>query len=180
MTVSRVRWVDTHNPQGDIVNWPFFADTICGFKVAIQHMWQPFGGKDTASDAITWLKNMARAARSIDVLLGGHKHSVYMAQVADKLAVSSGAAAGQSGYELQRGLMSTVVFTLIEFSNRKGITVEFVPWEFLEKYKFQSPAYKGKDELFVRPAPGTKEYKQGKMAPYIENMIDELTQYLEV
>ncbi|MEX2053098.1 MAG: hypothetical protein WD898_02645, partial [Candidatus Paceibacterota bacterium] len=44
MNVSRIRWMNTHNPQGDIINWPFFADNICGFKAAIQHMWQPFGG----------------------------------------------------------------------------------------------------------------------------------------
>jgi hypothetical protein len=181
MTVSRIRWRDTHNPQGDIVNWPFFADTICGFKVAIQHMWQPMGADNTAADAKFWLKRMARASRSIDLLIGGHKHCVWMAQLGDKLCVSAGAAASQSGYELARGLMSTVMFTLVEFSNRDGITIEFVPWEFLQNhYKFQCPALKGKDDLFLRPAPGTKEYQQGKMAPYIEDMIDNLTRYLEV
>lgn len=180
MTVSRIRWQDTHNPQGDIVNWPFFADTICGFKVAIQHMWQPMGGKDTATDAKEWLKSMAKAARSIDLLIGGHKHSVYAAEIGGKIAVSAGAVAGQSGYELARGLMSTVMCTLIEFSNRDGITIEFVPWQFLQQYKFQSPKYKGKDDEFMRPAKGTLGYKQGKMAPYIEDMIDDLTRYLEV
>lgn len=180
MTVSRIRWLDTHNPAGDIVNWPFYADTICGFKVAIQHMWQPFGDQNPAGDIKIWLKKMAKAARSIDLLLGGHKHSVWMAQLGDKLAVSAGAAAGMSGYELQRGLFSTVMFTLVEFSNKTGITVEFVPWEFLEKYEFQCPAYKGKDKLFIRPAPGTEDYKRGKMSPFIENMIDDLTHYLEV
>lgn len=180
MTVSRIRWRDTHNPQGDIVNWPFFADTICGFKVAIQHMWQPLGGSNPTNDAKNWLKRMAKASKGIDLLIGGHKHCVWMAQLADKLIVQAGSGAGQSGYELQRGLMSTVMFTLIEFSNHEGITVEFVPWEFLRDYKFQCPAYRGKDEQFVRSLPGTREYKQGKMSPIIELMIDDLTAYLEV
>lgn len=180
MNVSRIRWRDTHNPQGDIVNWPFYSDTICGFKVAIQHMWQPFHGHNPTNDAKRWLKNMARAARGIDLLVGGHLHCVWMAQLDDKLIVQAGAGAGESGYDLHYGLFSTVMYTLIEFSNRTGITVEFVPWEFLLNYKFQSPAYKGKDELFIRPTPGTKEYKRGKMSPFIEDMIDGLTQYLEV
>ncbi|MEK9179967.1 MAG: hypothetical protein AAB897_00960 [Patescibacteria group bacterium] len=181
MTVSRIRWRDTHNPQGDIINWPFFADTICGFKVAIQHMWQPFAGKTPANEGKKWLKNMARAARGFDLLLGGDKHSVWMAGLGDKFIVQAGAGASQSGYELARGLMSTVMFTLVEFSNRDGITVEFVPWEFLlNNYEFQCPAYKGRDAEFVRPAPGTKAYKQGKMAPAIEEMIEDLTAYPEV
>jgi hypothetical protein len=180
MNVSRIRWRDTHNPQGDIVNWPFYADTICGFKVAIQHMWQPFHGKNPTNDMKRWLKNMARAARDIDILLGGHLHCVWMSELGDKIIVQAGAGAGQSGYELAQGLFSTVMFTMVEFSNQEGITVEFVPWEFLANYKFQSPAYKGKDELFVRPGPGTKEYEQGRMSPFIEDMIDKSTQYLEV
>jgi len=180
MNVSRIRWRDTHNPQGDIVNWPFYADMICGFKVAIQHMWQPFHGKNPTNDAKRWLKNMARAARSIDILLGGHLHCVWMAEVGDKIIVQAGAGAGESGYDLHFGLYSTVMYTLVEFSNREGITVEFVPWQFLQNYRFQSPAYRGKDEFFIRPGPGTKEYDQGKMAPYIENMIDGLTRYFGV
>ncbi|MBU6500261.1 MAG: hypothetical protein KGJ89_00285 [Patescibacteria group bacterium] len=180
LTISRIRWMDTHNPQGDIVNWPFFVDTICGFKVAIQHMWQPFAGRTPADEGKKWLRNMARASRGIDLLLGGDKHSVWMTELGDKVIVQAGAAAGQSGYELRAGLMSTVMFTLIEFSTHHGITVEFVPWEFLLNYKFQSPAYKGKDDEFVRPAEGTKGYQQGKMAPFIENMIDELTGYIPV
>ena len=58
MTVSRIRWEDTHNPQGDIINWPFYATNIAGFKVAIQHMWQPFAGKTPANEGKKWLKNM--------------------------------------------------------------------------------------------------------------------------
>jgi hypothetical protein len=90
------------------------------------------------------------------------------------------ASAGQSGYELHRGLMSTVMFTLVEFDNREGVTVEFVPWEFLQDYKMQSPFYKGKDELLRRPKPGTVDYKHGKMSPFIESTIDDLTKYIEV
>jgi len=103
-----------------------------------------------------------------------------MAEVGDKIIVQAGAGAGESGYDLHFGLYSTVMYTLVEFSNREGITVEFVPWQFLQNYRFQSPAYRGKDEFFIRPGPGTKEYDQGKMAPYIENMIDGLTRYFGV
>lgn len=181
MNVSRIRWKDTHNPQADIVNWPFYSDTICGFKVAIQHMWQPFHGKNPTNDFKKWLKNMAQNAKSIDILLGGHLHCVWMSQLGDKIIVQAGAGASESGYDLHFGLFSTVMYTLVEFSNKEGITVEFVPWQFLEKYKFQSLKYKDKDELFVRPnTPGTKEYEQGKMAPYIEEMIDNLTGHLSV
>ena len=181
MTISRIRWMDTHNPQGDIINWPFYADEICGFKVAIQHMWQPFHTKNPTNDFKRWLKNMARAARGIDILLGGHLHCIWMAELADKIIIQSGAGASESGYDIHFGLFSTVMYTLVEFSNREGLTVEFVPWEFLANhYKFKSPAYKGKDDLFVRPLRGTKEYEHGKMSPYIEDMIDNLTRYLEV
>ncbi len=180
MMVSRIRWKDTHNPQGDIINWPFFGDTICGFKVMIQHMWQPFAGRTPADEGKKWLKNMAWAARNTDLIVGGDKHSVWMAEIDDKQVVQCGASASQSGYELARGLMATVMFTLIEFSNRDGITIEFVPWEFLNSYKFQGPVYRGKDNEFLRPKRGTRDYRLGRMAPYIENMIDEQTQYMEI
>ncbi|MEX2052598.1 MAG: hypothetical protein WD898_00005 [Candidatus Paceibacterota bacterium] len=123
---------------------------------------------------------MARAGRALDILIGGDKHSVWMTQLGDKQIVQAAAAASQSGYELARGLMSTVMFTLIEFSNREGITIEFVPWEFLMNYKLQAPAYKGLEKDLRRPERGTRDYRLGRMAPYIENMIDEQTQYLEV
>jgi hypothetical protein len=179
--IERIRWTKTHNPEPDMMDHPFFATDIAGYRLAMTHMWLPRGGGRTPVDQQRrWLYNMATAAGNIDVMLGGHWHSIWLAQVAGKILVQMAASAGQSGYELHRGLMSTVMFTLVEFDNREGVTVEFVPWEFLQNYKLQSPFYKGKDELLRRPKQGTVDYKHGKMSPYIEGVIDELTSYLEV
>jgi hypothetical protein len=179
--IERIRWTDTHNPEPDMMNHPFFATDIAGYRLAMTHMWLPRGGGRTPVDQQRrWLYNMALAAKNIDVMIGGHWHSIWLAQVAGKILVQMAASAGQSGYELHRGLMSTVMFTLVEFDNREGITIEFVPWEFLQNYKLQSPFYKGKDELLKRPKPGTVDYRHGKMSPFIEGVIDELTSYLEV
>jgi hypothetical protein len=179
--IERIRWTKTHNPEPDMMDHPFFATDIAGYRLAMTHMWLPRGGGRTPVDQQRrWLYNMATAAGNIDVMLGGHWHSIWLAQVAGKILVQMAASAGQSGYELHRGLMSTVMFTLVEFDNREGVTIEFVPWEFLQNYKLQSPFYKGKDELLRRPKQGTVDYKHGKMSPYIEGVIDELTSYLEV
>lgn len=181
MTVNRIRWTKTPNPRPDKVNWPFFTTEIAGFKMAITHMWQPHGGGRTPVDQQRrWLYNMATACGDIDIMFGGHKHSIWMAQVAEKWLIQMAAGAGQSGYALQRGLMDQVMFTLAEFSNRDGITIEFIPWQFLEEYKCQCPFYKGKDKELELPRPGTLEYKYGKNSPLIEHMIDEVTQYLDV
>ncbi|MEK7465462.1 MAG: hypothetical protein AAB631_01655 [Patescibacteria group bacterium] len=182
MTVSRIRFAKTPNPHGgDIINHPYFSTEIAGFKLAITHMWLPHGGGRTPVDQQRrWLANMADAAGDIHVMIGGDKHSTYLAQEYDKLLFQLPASASQSGYELARGLMSTVMYTLVEFDNRNGVTLEFIPWQFLEKYKCISPFLKGKDDELKRPAEGTPEYEQGKMSPYVEGVIDRLTRYMKV
>lgn len=179
-TVSRIRWMKTHNPGGgDKVNWPFFATEVAGFKMAMTHIWSRQGRTPVDKQRV-WLSNMATACGDIHVMFGGHYHSVWMAQVAEKWLVQMAASAGQSGYELGMGLMSTVMFTFAEFSNRDGIMIEFVPWEFLEQYKCQCPFYKGKDKDLELPKKGSTDYQYGKNSPLIEHMIDETTQYLEI
>lgn len=177
-TISRIMWKRTVNPGPDRILYPFFAEEIAGFKIAYTHMWQPYGGGRTPVDQPRkWLSNMADAAGDIDLLMGGHLHSVWMAQEYGKFLLHNASAASQSGYELARGLMSTVMFTLLHISNRTGITVEFVPWQFLEKYRCQSPALRGKDKLLELPPEDSHEYALGKYSPFIEKLIDELTYY---
>lgn len=182
MTVSRIRWKKTVNPKGgDRILFPLFVEDVAGFRVAYTHTWQPYGGGRTPVDQPRkWLSNMADAAGDIHMLVGGHFHSVWMAQEYGKFLLQNAAAASQSGYELARGLMSTVMFTLLEFDNRKGITVEFVPWQFLNQYRCKSPALKGKDKLLELPGEDSDAYAQGKYSPFIENLLDELTRYLPV
>lgn len=181
LTISRIRMLNSHNPYGDIVNWPYFTDNVAGFKAALSHMWKIYGrGRTPIHDASRWMRGMAKTSSDIDIMFGGHIHSLWMGMEAEKLMVQLAAAAGLSGFEMGLGVMSTVMFTRVIFSNRNGITIEFVPWQFLENYKLRSPCYKGKEDFLKRPARGTLEYKYGKMSPYIEGVIDELTQYREV
>lgn len=186
---DRIRWLRTHNPRPDAVYWPYFAAEFAGFKFAMMHMWQPGGkkgggggGMRTPVDEMRmWMRNMADACGDIDVMIGGHHHSVWMCQEANKLLLKIGAAASQSGYELVRGFMSTVMFTLIEVSNRTGITVEFVPWQFLlNKYECQSPFLKGKDNDLRLPKRGTLEFRHAKRSPFIEHLLDESQVHFEV
>lgn len=183
LTISRIRFLNSHNPHGgDIVNWPYFSETVAGFKAALSHMWRLRGhGRTPIHDASRWMRGLAKTTSDIDIMFGGHLHCFWMGQEAEKIMVQLAAAATASGYDLGLGLLSTVLFTRAIFSNRNGITLEVVPWQFLENnYKLQCPAYLGKDELLLRPKPGTLEFKYGKMSPLIEGLIDELTQYREV
>lgn len=181
-TVSRVRMLNTHNPHGgDIVNWPYFSDKVAGFKAAVSHMWKMGAhGRTPIHDASRWMKGMAHTSSDIDIMFSGHVHCFWMGMEAEKIMVQLAAAASLSGYEMGLGLISTVLFTRVIFSNRNGITIEVVPWQYLENiYKLQSPAYKGQDEALMRPKPGMIEFKYGKMSPLIEHVIDELTLYRE-
>ncbi len=181
LTINRIRMLNSHNPYGDIVNWPYFTDTVAEFKAALSHMWRFRGrGRTPIHEASRWMRGMAKTASDIDVMFGGHVHSFWMGMEAEKLMVQLAASASLSGYEMGLGVMSTVLFTRAIFSNRNGITIEVVPWQFLENYKLQCPAYKGKEELLKRPKRDSLEYKYGKMSPFIEGVIDELTQYREV
>lgn len=178
---NRVRFVGMGNPgEGDIVYHPYFAEEIAGFKVAMMHMWQPGGkkgggggGMRTPVDEMRmWMRNMGLACADIDLMIGGHHHSVWMCQEAGKLLVKVGAAAGQSGYELARGLTPTTMFTLFRISNRHGITVEFVPWWYLlNAYQCESPFLKGHDGDLALPKPGTREYRFGKRSPFVEDLL---------
>ena len=180
LAISRIRILNSHNPYGDIVNWPYFTDTVAGFKSALSHIWRVRGrGRTPIHDASRWMRGMAKTAGDINVMFGGHIHSFWMSMEAEKLLVQLAASATLSGWEMGLGVMSTVLFTRVIFSNRNGITIELVPWQFLENYKLQSPAYKGKEELLRRPKRGTIEYKYGKMSPYIEEAINKVTQYRE-
>jgi hypothetical protein len=181
--VSRIRVKRTHNPtEGDIVNWPYYAREIAGFKIAVSHLWMMWGGGRTPVDKQRkWLTGMSRVAGDIDFMFGGHWHSLWWCQEAEKLCFQVPSTASQSGYELILGLMSTAMCTYLEFSNRDGVTIELVPWEFLfNHYKPQSPFLKGRQQDLKRPKPGTVEYRQGKCSPFIEEMIDNLTGYIEV
>ena len=177
-TISRIMWKKTVNPGPDRILYPLFMEMVAGFKIAYTHQWQPFGGGRTPVDQPRkWLINMADAAGDIDMLMGGHLHSMWWAQEYGKFILQNAAAASQSGFELARGLMSTVMFTLLHVSNRTGITVEFVPWQFLKNYKCQSPYLRGKDKLLELPPEDSREYAIGKYSPFIERLIDELTYY---
>jgi hypothetical protein len=190
MSVARIRWMKSHNlpslvtgergagAEGDVVNWPFFSTELAGFKVAISHMWQPWGGRTPIMQFQRWLRGMAGACGDIDVMVGGHLHTVWFAQEANKLLLQLGAAAGLSGYELARGLFSTVMFTRLEFDNREGVTVEYVPPEFLFfDYEPKSPFLKGRKSELIRPQPGSRDWKLGKISPFMERVIDECTWY---
>ncbi len=181
--VSRIRWGRTSNPtQGDLINWPYYSRVIGGFKLAISHLWMMRGGGRTPIDKQRkWLTGMAHAAGDVDFMFGGHWHSLWWCQEAEKMLLQVPSAASQSGYELVLGMSAVTMFTYIEVSNRTGVTLEFIPWEYLmNTYKCQSPAYKGKDAELERPKPGTLEHQHGKMSPLVEKMIDDCTFYTTV
>ncbi|MEK7512641.1 MAG: hypothetical protein AAB601_00385, partial [Patescibacteria group bacterium] len=192
MTVNRIRLENAGlrdlQPRGaGTINHPYFSVKLAGFKVAITHMWLPFGGGRTPVDQQRkWLSSMADAASDIDVMFGGDKHSFFMAAEYDKLLVQLAASATQSGYELARGLFSTVYFTIAVFDSRDGIMLEMVPWQFLfDHYKCVSPFLKGKDKDLERPTKDGVPYEQlqfvqGKLSPFIEHQIDEVTRYIGV
>ena len=149
---------------------------------AVQHVWQPWGGGRTPVDAqIKWLTNMAGAAKNIDVMFGGDKHSFWVSLVAETLLLQMPGLIDQSGYELARGLTPLSLFCMVEFSNKDGITVEMIPPAFLEEYQCISPFYKDKNDVLVRPKPGSHEYQYGFDSPYIHQIEEEVDSgYLDV
>src|SRR3989344_4894757 len=87
----------------------------------------------------------------------------------------------QSGLELGFGLTPLSLFCIVEFSNKEGITVEMYPMEYLVDYQCRSPFYKDKNELLVRPKPGTREYDYGFDSPLIKQWEDEVdSKHVEV
>jgi hypothetical protein len=178
-SMSRLMVRRTTNPEPDRLVAPFFSEVVDGWiKPAYTHMWLPHGGGRTPVDQPrAWLENMAHAAGDIDIMIGGDKHSLWMTEKAGKILIQLPAAASQSGFEMHRGLMSTVMFALLIIDNKTGVTIEFVPWQFLKNYKCVSKLYKGMDDQLVLPSPDSMEYKNGKFSPIIEKMIDEITFY---
>ncbi len=177
-TISRIMWKKTVNPGPDRILYPMFMEKVGGFTIAYAHQWQPFGGGRTPVDQPRkWLSNMADAAGPLDLLMGGHLHSLWWAQEYGKFLLQNAAAASQSGYELARGLMSTVMFTQLHVSNRTGITIEFIPWQFLQKYRCRSPYLRGMDKALELPPDDSREYAIGEYSPFVTRIIDELTYY---
>jgi hypothetical protein len=186
-TVNRIRLAlaeakGLHPRGGGTMNYPYFAAEFAGFKMGMTHMWQRRGGGRTPVDQQRrWLINMADAASDLNILFGGHFHSLFMVEEYDKLLVQLASAASQSGFELNSGLFSTVMMTMAVFDNREGIMLEMVPWQYLfDEYECKSPFLKGKDKDLERPRKGQLAYKQGRMSPFVESIIDNLTMYLDV
>jgi DNA-binding transcriptional ArsR family regulator len=172
---NRLRLKNSANPGGSEINWPYTARTVAGgFKYAVQHKWS-FGDGDPLAGMAQWFRRMAGSAGDIDLMIGGHYHIFGMALIAEKFLLQLPGLNDQSGYEMQGGFMPQSMVTIIEFSNKEGITIELIPIEFLEKYKCVSPAYKDIDAkgLLDRPKPGTREYDYGLPSPHIYRMEEE-------
>lgn len=175
---SRGRTANSGNAEdGGTAHWPFYTRAIGGgYRYAVQHKWQPFGGggRTPVDSQIRWMTNMAKAAQGINVMFGGHYHSFWVAMVSDILALQMPGLIDQSGLELGFGLTPLSLFCIVEFSNKDGITVEMYPMEYLADYQCVSPFYKDKNELLVRPKPGTREYEFGFDSPLIKQWEDEV------
>lgn len=180
---SRVRFRNSANPGGATVNWPYSSEEVAGFRYAAQHKWSMKEGAGAVNTMAQWATRMAGCVGDVDLLIAGHKHIFATALIAEKLFLQLSGLVDQSGYEMAGGFMPQSLFTLIEFSNREGITVELIPIEFLESYKCVSPAYKDIDAqgLLDRPKPGTREYQYGLDSSYIHQLEEETDSfYVEV
>ncbi len=172
---NRLRLKNSANPGGSEINWPYTTRTVAGgFKYAVQHKWS-FGDGNPLIGMAQWVRRMAGSASDIDLMIGGHYHIFGIALIAEKFLLQLPGLNDQSGYEMQGGFMPQSMATIIEFSNKEGITIELIPIEFLEKYKCVSPAYKDIDAkgLLDRPKPGTRNYEYGLPSPYIYQMEEE-------
>ena len=181
---SRGRTSNSGNAEdGGTAHWPIYTREIAGFRYAVQHKWQPFGGggRTPVDSQLKWVTNMAKAAEGINVMLGGHYHSFWVAMVADILALQMPGLIDQSGLELGFGLTPLSLFCMVEFSNKEGITVEMYPMEYLVDYQCTDPFFRDKNELLVRPKPGTREFEYGFDSPLIKQWEDEVdSRHIEV
>src|SRR3989344_4411716 len=181
---SRGRTANSGNAEdGGTAHWPIYTKEIAGFRYAVQHKWQPFGGggRTPVDSQIKWVTNMAKAAEGINIMLGGHYHSFWVSMLSDILLCQMPGLIDQSGLELGFGLTPLSLFCMVEFSNKEGITVEMYPMEYLADYQCRSPFYKDKNELLVRPQPGTREYDFGFDSPLIKQWEDEVdSKHVEV
>ncbi len=174
---SRGRTANSGNAEdGGTAHWPVYTKEIAGFRYAVQHKWQPFGGggRTPVDSQLKWVTNMAKAAEGINLMLGGHYHSFWVAMLSDILCCQMPGLIDQSGLELGFGLTPLSLFCMLEFSNKDGITVEMYPMEFLVDYQCRSPFYKDKNELLVRPKHGSREYGFGFDSPLIKQWEDEV------
>ncbi len=185
-TEYRTRWPRSGNPEPDKVYAAFHLNRYAGFTVVASHLFNlksqtRSGNSSPIFQMMNHLAGFASAADIIDLYIGAHYHSPHMAQIAEKLLVHVPACAGQSGFEWHLGLKAQVGFMLFRFSNRLGIEVEFIPWQFLHNhYKLKSPEYRGKEELLCRPKRGTREYRYSKQSPLIEEATDQVNRYVEI
>ena len=174
---SRGRTSNSGNAEdGGTAHWPIYTREIAGFRYAVQHKWQPFGGggRTPVDSQIKWVTNMAKAAEGINIMLGGHYHSFWVSMLSDILLCQMPGLIDQSGLELGFGLTPLSLFCMVEFSNKEGITVEMYPMEYLADYQCRSPFYADKNELLVRPKPGSREYDYGFDSPLIKQWEDEV------
>jgi len=180
---SRVRFKNSANPGGATVNWPYSSEEVAGFRYAAQHKWSMKEGAGAVETMTQWATRMAGCVGDVDLLIAGHKHIFATALIAEKLFLQLSGLIDQSGYEMAGGFMPQSLFTLIEFSNRDGITVELIPMEFLESYKCVSPAYRDIDAqgLLDRPKPDTHDYQFGLDSPHIKQLQEEIdSRYVDV
>jgi hypothetical protein len=176
MPRSRIRMLHTGNPGGSSVMWPYVERTICDgwFQYAGQHRWG-HSGRTPAHHMMTWATNMAEAAKDIDVLIGGHYHSLWNTLLSDILMLHLPGLVDVSGYELAMGLTPKSLFSIIEFSTHRGITVELIPPQFLISRRLICPAYAGLEDALKRPEPkDEREYKLGLESPLIEKWLEEI------
>lgn len=182
---SRGRTTKSGNPEGGgTAHWPFYTKTIGGgYTYAVQHKWQPFGGggRTPVDKHIVWATNMAKSAQGINVMFGGHWHSFWVAMVSDIMMLQMPGLIDQSGLELGFGHTPLSLFCMVEFSNHEGITVEMYPMEYLVNYQCTDPYFSDKNELLVRPKPGTREYEHGFDSPLIHRWEEEVdSRHIEV
>ncbi|HON21726.1 MAG TPA: hypothetical protein PLX73_00815 [Candidatus Paceibacterota bacterium] len=182
---SRIRNPKTTAPGGSTINHPYAARRLSsGFKYVVQHQFYPRGGGRTPlHEQMRWVRNIAKSIADAHILLGGHKHTFWITQVAELIMLQLPGFNDQSAFEFARGLMPEPMGCIIEFSNRTGITIELVPIEFLEKYKCISPAYKEIDAqgLLDRPKPGTREYQYGFDSPFLHELEETIdSEYQEI
>ncbi|HOX21590.1 MAG TPA: hypothetical protein PKZ02_01265 [Candidatus Paceibacterota bacterium] len=172
---SRILFKNSANPGGATVNWPYSSEEVAGFRYAAQHKWSMKEGGGAVNTMAQWATRMAGCVGDVDLFIAGHKHIFATALIAEKLFLQLPGLIDQSGYEMAGGFMPQSLFTLIEFSNREGITVELIPVEFLEKYKCVSPAYKDIDAqgLLDRPKPGTRDHQFGLDSLFIRRLEEE-------
>jgi hypothetical protein len=120
---------------------------------------------------------MGPAASHINVSLGWDKHTLWLGEENDKIMIQCAPGAGQSGLEVNLGVISQVAFQRLILSNVYGVIYEVIPWKMLLDYRCKSPFLKGQDKNLERPKPGTRDYDLGRFSELVEFYIDETIIY---